>query len=219
VTAGFRSPSPITLSFNLALLLCPDRLSSIIAKVASIESTFWSLAEGPWAGANGMNFRQRWVAALRSASSVREVAHALLQLEAALRPLAFVPAWRAEQLAAAAPTAPAGALAAGGSRSQPPSRTVSRVPSAADLEGLSAAAQAGSEVSASLTAAGRGGVAVELDGMTPAAAARLADPYDVRYEQAVMKGWEVNRRHFVAREHGVNRLPLPLARKVSRRSG
>jgi hypothetical protein len=182
--------------------------------VVRIENAFWGLAEGPWAGGGGMHFRQQWLSALRSAGSVREVAHALLQLEAALRPLAFAPGWRGEEAAAAAPAAAAaaGGTEAGRSQSQPPSRSVSRAPSAADLEAMAAAAQpSGGEESGSIAVAGGAG---EAEGGGATAAARAADPYDLRYERPVMKGWEMDRRHHVARQLGVNRLPHALARKV-----
>jgi hypothetical protein len=168
-----------------------------------------------------MHWRQQWLAALRSATSVREVAQMLLQLEAELRPLAFKPEWRVtENTAGLAPTGtnggPAGAAstpgAGQGGGSRPPSRTVSRAPSTADLEGMAAGEeQLNGEVSASLAAGTEGG---EVDGSAAAAAARAADPYDVRYERPVMKGWEVDRRHHSARVHGVNRLPLAALRKV-----
>lgn len=186
----------------------------LVRQVVRLEREFWSLAEGPWAGGEGMAFRQQWLAGLRSASSVGEVAHALLQLEAALRPLAFVDEWRGGEAGGAAGAAGAAADKPGGDKgptaSRPPSRTVSRAPSGADLASLAGgqASQQG-ELSASLAA---------LDG-TPAsaaaaAAARAADPYDIRYEKVVMGGWEMNKRMVVARMHGVNRLPLALARKV-----
>ena len=188
-------------------------------QVVRLEREYWSLAEGPWAGGEGMAFRQQWLAGLRSASSVGEVAHALLQLEEALRPLAFADEWRGGEAGGAAGAAGAagavpekGAGEKGAAASRPPSRTVSRAPSGADLASLAGGqtSQQG-ELSASLAA---------LDG-TPAsaaaaAAARAADPYDIRYEKMVLGGWEMNKRMVVARMHGVNRLPLALARKVRR---
>ncbi len=183
-----------------------------------LENDYWPLAEGPWAGGEGMAFRRAWLAALRSSTSVREVAHALLQLEAALRPVAFVPEWRgSEPNSTAAAAAAAAATPAGGSR--PASRAVSRAPSGLDLQGLeSQGAQQSADLSASQagTEGGAGGPATRggFDAAAAAAAARAADPYDVRYEKLVPAGWEVDKRHHSARVHGINRLPCAMARKV-----
>lgn len=199
----------------------PCRLATLVAQVVRLELDYWPLAEGPWAGGEGMAFRRSWLAALRSAGSVREVAHALLQLEAALRPVAFVPEWRGSEPNSAAAAAAAAATPAVGSR--PASRAVSRAPSGLDLQGLeSQGAQQSADLSASQagTEGGAGGPATRsgFDAAAAAAAARAADPYDVRYEKPVFGGWEMDKRHHSARMHGVNRLPRAMARKVGSES-
>ena len=202
------------------------RLGLLIGQLVRLERELWPLAEGPWGGGQGMAHRQRWLAGLRSAGGVREVAHALLQLEAALRPLALDEEWRGGEAGgsggAAAPAAPAdaGAGAAGtpaGGASRPTSRAVSRAASGVDLDSLAGGPSQGGEASASLAAGGDGTAATAA--AAAAAAARAADPYETRAERVdrEFKGtWEMDRRQHAARLRGVNRLPLALVRKVRR---
>lgn len=205
----------------------PARLGLLIGQLVRLERELWPLAEGPWAGGEGMAHRQAWLAGLRSAGGVREVAHALLQLEAALRPLALDEEWRGGEARGGGSVAPAalpgpgaaGTPAGGGSR--PASRAVSRAASGVDLDSLAGGASQGGEGSASQAGVGGDGPAGTA-AAAAAAAARAADPYETRAERVdrEFKGnWEMDRRQHAARLRGVNRLPLSLARKVRASAG
>ena len=66
----------------------------LIALLAKMEKEFWPLAEGPRSSADGGHiFRNQWIASLRSCTSVRRFKHLLLQLEASLRAICFLPDW------------------------------------------------------------------------------------------------------------------------------
>lgn len=156
--------------------------------MSKVEREFWALAEGPWAEerGGGMRFRNNWAIAVRASSSAGELAQCVLQLEAALRPIAFKDDWHGK--AGEAPTAkPAGV-----------GRTVSRSESVADLQAAGPSEdQEGSQQH-------EGG-----QGRWP-----RSDPYDVRFERPVFGGWEMDRKHHSAHTADINRLPLDLLRKV-----
>lgn len=166
---------------------CHCRLGFIIAEVIRTEREWWALLEGPWAGPEGMQFRQQWTQCTRAAGSVGELAQRLLELEAALRPVTVGEEW-------------AGAAAA--NKTPAPSHAVSRAASAVDL--------------AAMAGVGGGGEGQEetLDSRALAAAARAADPYDIRFEKLFGAGWEVNKRAHAVRAAGINRLPLAVLRRV-----
>jgi hypothetical protein len=98
-----------------------SKLPFLIALTAKAEREFWALAEGPWAAVDGsgMQFRNAWSAAVRGAGSASDLATALLQLEAALRPVALDPAWHGVSVPAAA--AAEGVKAEGGDAGAGPS--------------------------------------------------------------------------------------------------
>ena len=185
-----------------------SKLTYLIAYVLRVEKEFWPLLEGRWAGGNGsgMAYRQQWVNFVRAASTVEEIAQAVVQLEGVLNPLALHHTWYGEIQNSNSHELLYSSLA---DRRLTPSTSAvpSRVHSGADLSLMDTSIPPPMSASA-------------VTPTTPAVFQnRDGDPYSIRNEKLRKDGWEVDKNRHFAKAACLNRLPRSVVGKVARKAG
>lgn len=158
----------------------------MVAFISRIEREFWALADGPWATepGGGMQYRTRWISSMRSAENAAELAAYLVQLESALRPIAFVDEWYG--------TEADGKQCDDCATGKPSSQPTSRVGSMANLQQAEQGAGDGSQPKSDP-------YDIRFERF------KRLFPGDE---------WDMDRRHFSAHATLVNRLPNKLVQKV-----
>ncbi|GAB4819339.1 hypothetical protein N2152v2_006385 [Parachlorella kessleri] len=187
-----------------------SKLSFLVAWARKVERDFWQLLEGPWAegSGRGMAHKNAWLASVRSATTVEQLAKAVVALEAALRPVALAPDWRVGESAGADARTPAA------------SQAVSRVVSMADLASGAGGEDACGAAAGKVPDTTTKGEPQDTPQPPRPLAGKAADPYDLKNDTAVLRGmWEIDRRSHAAQVAGVNRLPKALLRKAARQAG